>query len=190
TNDNGLRDAGEAKLGETTAAADGTWSITVPLTQGAVNNFVATQRPTAASSDLGTGTNVPAITESPVTAPTLVSTVGANVAPSAVGTLSPNDTITITFSEAVADTGANSLTVLDIDGTTATLTCGSNVTCVLSADGLTLTVTITNVLVTSGGTTGGINTQADITSITGYTAVDDGAAINVAGSGGGRTFTF
>ena len=191
TNDNGIRDAGEPAVGTTTASTtDGTFSITVPLTQNSVNNFVATQKATAATSDIGTGTNVPAITEGPSSAPTLLTTVGANVAPSAVGTLSPNDTITITFSEAVADTGANSLTVLDIDGTTATLTCGSNVTCVLSADGLTLTVTITNVLVTSGGTTGGINTQADITSITGYTAVDDGAAINVAGSGGGATFTF
>jgi len=173
----------------TIVAADGTWSATVNLTQNAANNFLAAQRSTPTGTD-GALVDVPTITEGASSAPTLLSTVGANVAPSAVGTLSPNDTITITFSEAVADTGANSLTVLDVDGTTATLTCGSNVTCVLSADGLTLTVTITNVLVTSGGTTGGINTQADITSITGYTAVDDGAAINVAGSGGGRTFTF
>jgi len=173
----------------TIVAADGTWSATVNLTQGAPNDFLAAQRPTPTGTD-GALVDVPTITEGASSDPTLVLTVGANGAPSAVGTLSPTDTITITFSEAVTGVGSgDTIGLVDVDGTTATITCGNNATCTIDATNTILTVSIQTVLITSGGTVGGINNQADITSISGITALDDGRPINVAGSGAGRTFS-
>jgi hypothetical protein len=191
-NDNGLKEAAESKLGETTAAADGTWTIVVPLTQdpdgiggaAAVNNFVATQRSAPAASDTGTGTDVPAITESTggVTFVTTDSTTDAG----APGFLDPGDVITITFSGDVTGVGSgDTLGVADPDGSTATITCGAagNADCAEPAAGV-VTITITNVLTTSGGN-GGIAGSGTITSISGFTAAD-GAAISMSGD---RTFT-
>jgi hypothetical protein len=191
-NNNDLKEAAESKVGETTAAADGTWTIVVPLTQDpdgiggavAVNNFVATQRSAPAVSDTGTGVGVPPITESAVGVNFTSTTLTTSVAPG--GTLNPGDVITVVFSGDITGVGdGDTLSLLDVDGTTATLTCGGggNVSCSESPAG-TLVVTVNNVVAGSGGTTGGINTQATITAVSGFTAAD-GGAISLSGD---RTF--
>jgi hypothetical protein len=191
---NGVRDAGESKVGETTAAADGTWTVVVPLTQDpdgiggavAVNDFVATQRSNPVLSDVTvppSGIQVPIITES-TGGVTFTTTSSANGG--AAGVLDPGDTITIVFSGDITGVSdGDTLTVADPDGSTGTITCGGagNATCAEGPPG-TLTLTITNVIVTSGGT-GGITGSGTFTSVSGFTAAD-GGAISMTGD---RTFT-
>ncbi len=130
--------------------------------------------------------NVPTITEGASAGATFTSSVGANFAPSVVGQLSPNDTITITFSEPLAGVdGSDTITVIDSDGSTATITRGLNSTWAVASNVLTMTVTA--VLPSAGGTTGGIQTPATITAVGGFTD-DDGEAINVTSNAAGRTF--
>jgi hypothetical protein len=184
-NNNNTLDAGEPLVGTATAGVDGTWSVAgVPLTAGAGNNFIVTQREDPADAD-GPYVDVPTVTQGAVAGVTLAA-VGNNVG--VAGILSPSDTITITFSGAVTGVGSgDSITIADVDGSFAVLTCGTNVTCVMSVGDTVLTVTITNVLITTGNTDG-IETQATIQSVTGFTSAN-GEAVNVAGSGAGRTFT-
>jgi hypothetical protein len=93
--DDEVIDAGEGKVGESTIAADGTWTVVVPLSQNTINHFVANQRPAAADPN-GTPVNVPSISESTATAAIITSTTSANGGVATV--LDVGDTITINFS--------------------------------------------------------------------------------------------
>jgi hypothetical protein len=181
----GVIDAGvDIKQAEVTVAADGTWSATVNLTAGMANNFTANQRALSGDAN-GTPVDVPTITQGAVAGVTITGTVGNNVG--VAGLLSPSDTVVITFSGAV--TGVNNgdtITVLDADGSTAVLICGTNVTCAMSVGDTVLTLTVTAILVTTGNPDG-IETQATIQSVTGFTSLN-GTPVNVTGSGAGRTF--
>jgi hypothetical protein len=178
-------DAGtDFKQAEVTVAADGTWSATVNLTAGVANNFTANQRAVAGDPN-GTPVDVPTITQGAVAGVTITGTVANNVG--VAGLLSPSDTIAITFSGAVTGVGnGDTITVLDADGSTAVLICGTNVTCVMSAGDTVLTLTVTAILVTTGNPDG-IETQATIQAVTGFTSLN-GTPVNVTGSGAGRTF--
>jgi hypothetical protein len=185
--DDGVKTAGESKLGETTAAADGTWTIVVPLTQGAVNDFVATQRSAPAASDTGTGVQVPLITESAAAAPLITATNGTNGGVAAI--LDAGDTLVIDFNETMqTPTATDVVTLLDSGGTRVTLTCGSNGTTCALTDSDTITVTAGTPTVVTVGDNGLLNWTAggtQIESMSGYTGTD-GNAVNVTGSGAGR----
>jgi hypothetical protein len=177
----------DAKVGEGTVAADGTWSINVPLQTGVDNNFTANQR--AASGDPnGTPVDVPTITQTSGAGVTLNSTTSAG-AP-ADGILAPSDTIVIVFSAGITGVGSgDTIAVVDPDGTTATITNGTNATFTVGTTVVandTLTVLITAVLPVSGGS-GGIDDVATITAVGGFTGAN-GVAVNVAGSAD-RTFS-
>jgi hypothetical protein len=182
TVNDGVKTAGESKLGETTAAADGTWTIVVPLSQDSVNDFVATQRSNPALSDTGTGIQVPLITEGGgVNFTSTTSAAGGG----STTFLDPGDTITVVFSGDVTGVGAgDTWTIVDPDGSTATITCGGsgNADCVEGPAG-TVTITITAVLTTSGGSAG-IAGSGTITAVSGFTSAT-GAAIVLTGD---RTF--
>jgi hypothetical protein len=186
TNNDGL--AIEAVLGTDTVAADGTWAVTVPLLQNNANDFVAWQK-------VGTGTptlaNVPTITEGAPAAAKLLSSTGANVAPSAAGTLGPNDTITIVFNEAITGVGAgDTVTIIDQDGSTAVLTNGDNATFAYATTTITndtLVITVDTFVFATGGTVTGIQPAAQVQAVSGFNGLD-GLDINVAGSGSGRVF--
>ncbi len=104
------------------------------------------------------------------------------------GLLDTGDMILIYFSEDVVVAPGATIQLLDPDGTTATITCGVEATCASGpADQLLITITVA--LPTSGGTTPGIENQAEITAVGGITASDNGAAVNTADSSVfGRTF--
>jgi hypothetical protein len=176
----GLRTAGEPKVGETTAAADGTWTIVVPLTQNAVNDFVATQRSAPAAADLGTGVQVPLITEGANTAALVAASAGTNGG--GVGSLDVGDTVTVDFSEAVnAPAAGNGIDAQDGGGDTVRLTCGTNATCTLvDADTIRWTVTAAPTIVVAGDNSV-LNAPGVIQALPGITGTD-GLAINVAGS--------
>lgn len=181
----GALDPGENVIATGTADADGNWTVSAPLAQGVANEFLASQIPSGSVTESAV-VDVPTITEGASAGATFTSSVGANVAPSVAGTLSPNDTITITFSENLSGVGSgDTITVLDIDNSTGTITNGTNAT--FAVAGNVLTVTITGVVPTVGGT-GGIQTQATVTAVGGFTD-DDGEAINVTSNAAGRTFT-
>jgi hypothetical protein len=176
----GLRTAGEPKVGETTAAADGTWTIVVPLTQNAVNDFVATQRSAPAAADLGTGVQVPLITEGANTAALVTASAGTNGG--GVGSLDVGDTVTVDFSENVnAPAAGNGIDAQDGGGDTVRLTCGTNATCTLvDADTIRWTVTAAPTIVVAGDNSV-LNAPGVIQALPGITGTD-GLAINVAGS--------
>ena len=183
---NDANTTGESKVAEGTISPSGSWSLSVPLQQNAANDFVATQRKTAATAVPGPGTDVPTITEgAPVAAKLTKSVFGA----SAPAGLSTGDTITLTFNEKIAGVGSgDSLGIVDQDGSIATIVLGTDTTFALSVGDTVLTLTIVNAPFATGGTTAGILGATQITSITGFQG-DDGLAINLAGSGGGRVFT-
>jgi hypothetical protein len=184
-NGNGVFDAGDNIVATGTADADGAYTVVTPLAQGVVNHFVATQVPVGGVDSGAPGTDVQPITEGASAGATFTSSVGANGA----GTpdlLDPGDTITITFNENLAGVGSgDTITVLDTDGTSATITNGTNATFAVAAN--VLTVTINAVLPVAGGS-GGVGDPATITAVGGFTD-DDGEAINVTSNPGGRTFT-
>jgi hypothetical protein len=184
-NDDGNVDAGEGIVATAVADADGNWTVVTPLQQGVVNNFSAVQVPVGGVATAGI--DVPAITEGASVGATLTSTVAAEGgAATDPGLLGPGDTLTITFSENIANVSAtDTVTVADTDGTTAVLTLGPDVSFGVAANVLTLTI---NVAVPGTGGTGGIAGASNVTAITGFTD-DDGETINVAGSGAGRSFT-
>jgi hypothetical protein len=177
---------GEGIVASTTASVDGAYSVAVNLTQNAVNNFFVTQVPVGGVESAAV--NVPTITEATSAAATIVSTTATNNG--VAGILDPGDEIVITFSKAVIGVGTgDSVTVIDGDGSTATLTFGPNVTATLGGGGTVLTLTINAVVVSSGGTIGGIQSPTTITGVSGFTG-NDGLPVNVAGSpGAARTFT-
>jgi hypothetical protein len=184
------RDAADGIVATGTVDADGNWTVATPLAQGVVNHFLASQVPVGGSE--GASVDVLPITEGASAGATLLSTVGAEtVNPPLEAGLGPSDTITITFSEGVSGVSSgDTIGLVDSDGTTATLTLGADVSFALSTTTVTndtLTLTINVAVPGSGGTTGGIDGSTNITSIAGFTD-DDGEAINVAGSGAGRTF--
>ena len=185
-NDGDAVDAGEGTVASGTATADGAYAVTVSLTQGAANDFVAHQTPSGGVE--GAAVDVPTITEganvaAKISSTTLTTDSGVS------NTLDPSDVITIVFSEKVVGVGnGDSISLIDGDGSTATLVFNGDVTESLSGDGLTLTLTINTLVFTQGGTTFGIQTSAQITAVSGFQG-DDGLAIDVLGSGGGRVFT-
>ena len=182
--DDGVRDTGEAKLAEGTNAG-GSWALTVPLQQNAVNDFVVTQRKTSGTDDVGTGVGVPAITEGAPAAAKLTSSV---FTPVGAAGLSVGDVITLTFDEKIAGVGSgDSLDIKDQDASTATIVLGTDTTFALSAGDTVLTLTIVNPPFATGGTTAGILGPTQITAINGFQG-DDGLAIDLTGSGGGRVF--
>ena len=179
----GALDAGEPLVASGTAAADGAWSLPVPLTSGVANDFIVTQRSTPAGTD-GPYTNVPTITQTSGAGVTFTST-DLTTSAGAAAFLDPGDVITIVFSGDVTGVGSgDTFTVVDPDGSSATITCGAagNADCAEPAAG-TVTVTITNVLVTAGGTAG-IAGSGTITAVTGFTGTN-GVAPQMVGD---RTF--
>jgi hypothetical protein len=189
TNDNAIRDAGEPKVAEGTAAADGTWSLSVPLIQNDTNEFVATQRSAPAADDLGTGVDVPTITEGANTAAQVASSAGANGGAGAV--LDVGDTVTVNFTESVnAPAAGNAVDILETTGggTSARLSCGTNATCTLvDADTISFLVTGAPTILVAGDNSA-VNTAGVIQALPGITGTD-GLAINVAGSpAGAKTF--
>jgi hypothetical protein len=178
----------DIKLAEGTIAGDGTWSLTVPLVQGAANNFVATQRITAATAQPTPGTDVPTITEGAPVAAKLTSSV---FAASGSAGLSNGDTITLTFNEKIAGVGSgDSLTIVDQDGSTATIVIGTDTTFVFTdaPANKVLQLVIVNAPFATGGTTAGILGPTQITAINGFQGAD-GLAIDLPASGAGRVFT-
>jgi hypothetical protein len=170
-NNNNLKDAGEAKLGETTAAADGTWTVVVPLIQNTVNTLVATQRPTPATSDTGTGTEVPDITETATAAATLENPVG-NTNGGLSTILDGGDTLTLDFNEPMnSDFAGDSLQVTD--GTdTVTLTNGGNASFAVGGDSSIIVVTVTGILPVT------VNGNASVQNLNGFFGTD-GLAVNI-----------
>jgi hypothetical protein len=132
--------------------------------------------------------NVPTITEGASAGATFESsavTVDGGVA----NTLDPGDTLVLNFSENLAGVGgSDTISVVDTDGHTATITRGTNSTWTVSAgdDGAAdlLTIVIDGVLPVVGGP---INNTATVTAVGGFTD-DDGEAINVTSNPAGRTF--
>jgi hypothetical protein len=181
-------DATDTVLGTDTVAADGTWSVLVPLVQNTANNFTAYQKIGTASP---TYADVPTITEGAPAAAKLLSSTGANVAPSAAGTLGPNDTITIVFNEAITGVGAgDTVTIIDQDGSTAVLTNGDNASFAYATTTITndtLVITVDTFVFATGGTVTGIQPAAQVQAVSGFNGLD-GLDINVAGSGSGRVF--
>jgi hypothetical protein len=170
-NNNAVRDAGEAKLAEGTAAGDGTWSLNVPLVQEFVNNLVATQRSAPAADDLGTGTDVPPITETAAAAATLAAPITYTNGGIA-GVLDGGDVLTLDFNETLqAPTGGDTMQVTD--GTdTVTLTNGGNATFAFGGDNSIILVTINGPL----GVT--INGASAAQNLSGWVGTD-GLAINI-----------
>jgi hypothetical protein len=177
-NNNNTLDAGEPLVGTATAGVDGTWSVAgVPLTAGAANNFIVTQREDPADAD-GPYVDVPTVTQGTATGATFTTTTAANGG-GAAGILDPGDVITVTFSEAISDFGTgDTFTIQDPDLSTAVLTCGGNVTCTMV--GNVVTITVQNIVVTSGGTAG-ISGSFTITAVSGFTTTSNGAAPALSG---------
>lgn len=186
-NGDGNFDAGEGVVATGTADADGAWTVTTPLQQGVVNNFVAHQVVVGTvTDDPAAGVDVGPITEGASAGATFTSSTGGNGG--TLGVLDPGDTIVIVFSEPISGlSNGDTITVQDSDGSVGTLTRGTNATMTLNATGETMTVTVTAVVSAPGGTTGGIQPTATITAVSGFTD-DDGEAINVTANGAGRTF--
>ena len=178
---------GETKLAEGTIAGDGTWSLTVPLVQGAANNFVATQRKTAATAQPAAGTDVPTITEGPPAAAKIAASTWVD--PGVLDGLNVGDVLTLNFTEAVkAPNSGDLIELVDSDGTRVSLTCGAQVTCVATdSDTITATVILFPVIVTTGSTAG-LASPAQIDKLTGFEGTD-GLAVNVSGSGATRLLT-
>jgi hypothetical protein len=179
----GALDPGEGIVATGTANEDGAWTVSTPLAQGVANEFLASQVPSGSVTESAV-VDVPTITEGASAGATFTSSVGANGGTG--GTLDPGDTIVITFSENLFGVGSgDTLTVLDLDNSTGTITNGTNAT--FAVAGNVLTVTITAVVPTVGGS-GGIQGTATITAVGGFTD-DDNEAINVVSNPAGRTFT-
>ena len=170
-----------------TADVDGNWTVVTPLVQDAANEFLASQIPSGSSTE-SASVDVPTITESASAGATITATTETNGGGAGgLGVLDPGDVLTITFSEAIAGlSNGDTITVVDVDGSTGTLIRGTNSTMTLDATGTIMTVTVTTVVSTSGGTTGGIQAPATITAVGGFTD-DDGEAINVTANGAART---
>jgi hypothetical protein len=184
-NDNDAADPGEGTVATATADENGNWTVVVPLLTGTANNFVVTQDPAGAAVE-SAPVDVFTITQGASAGATLTASAGTNGG--TLGILDPVDTISITFSEPVLGISSGDvITVLDSDGTTGTLTIGTNALLVSGEGTATIVVRVTGAVVVSGGT-GGVNPTASIQTITGFTD-DDGQAINVLGSGAGRSFS-
>jgi hypothetical protein len=183
-NGDGIQDAGDNIIASATVDPDGNWTVTVPLVQNAANEFLATQTVSAVES---AALNVATINEAASAGATFTTT--TLFVTNANTILDPGDTIRIDFSENLAGVdGSDTITVVDVDGSTATITRGVNSTWTVQAPGDILDIAITAVLPASGGTTGGINNTATVTAVGGFTD-DDGEAINVTSNPAGRTFT-
>jgi hypothetical protein len=176
---------GQSVVATTTVSEDGAYSVSVNLLQNAANNFFVEQVVGGVIDPAGE-VNVPTINESVNAAATVASTVGANGG--TAGVLDPGDSVVITFSENITGVGSgDTISIVDTDGSTATLTLGPNVGFTVAANSITLDIDA--VVTASGGTTGGIQTPATITAVSGFTGAD-GLTINVAGSpGANRTFS-
>jgi hypothetical protein len=166
-----------------TVDADGNWTVTVPLAQGVANEFLASQVPVGSTEQASV--DVPTINESASAGATfdgiLVLVTNGNTI------LDPGDTIQLNFSENIAGVdGSDTITVVDVDGSSAVITRGLNSTWTVAGD--LLTIAINAVLPASGGTTGGINNTATVTAVGGFTD-DDGEAINVTANPANRTFS-
>lgn len=177
-------EVGEVILSTGTASEDGSYSIAVNLQQNAVNAMFVKQIPVGGV--LSAAVDVPTVTESVNAAAQIASAVGANGG--AANVLDPGDTIVITFTENITGVGSgDTITIVDTDGSTATLVLGPNVGFVVAANSITLSIDA--VVNASGGTTGGIQTPATITAVSGFTGTDT-LPINVAGTpGANRTFS-
>lgn len=190
--DDDYQPATDPLLTSGTIGDDGTYTLTVPLLQNVANNFVVVQRVTGASTS-----SAPAVavrdtegeivitdaTPAPAAAPTITAAAAVQAAPGAAGQLAPADVITLTFSELLTAPGAgDAITVQDADGTIATVTCGTEATCAVGAGNtITLTLNVFPTVTTTGGTAG-VSNPAQINIITGFTAADDAAPVNLADS--------
>jgi len=183
-NDGDAADFGEGVVATGTADADGIWTVNTPLTQNFANNFVVTQIPVGGAESAAV--NVPTITEAPSGAAVILQAAATDGA--TAGKLVPSDTVALTFSKPLSGvSNGDTIGITDVDGSTATLTLGPDVTWALDGTGTVLTLTINTVVFSSGGGTAGIDSPAQVTSISGFVG-NDGLAINVAGSGSGRVF--
>ena len=81
------------------------------------------------------------------------------------------DAFTVTFSERMNGNVFGLISIVDQDGTTATISCGSNASCTWNIAVTTLTVTLTQPLANSGGTTPGLQLPATISALIGLTDV-------------------
>jgi hypothetical protein len=169
-NDVGNDGTTDGLAGSTTAAADGTWTVLVNLSQNQANDFLAAQRPTPGGVD-GPLVDVPTITESAAAAANLVSVVNANGG--LAGFVDSGDTLTFDFNENLdGNYSGDSFQVTD--GTdTATVTNGVNASFATGADASIVVVTINNPLsATINGATGSVQ------NLGGWVG-SDGLAINV-----------
>ena len=181
----GAFQAGENVVASGTADADGAWTVTTPLQQNTSNEFLATQQPVGGLEDTVGAFDVPTITDATSAGATI--TASAAVGAPADDVLNAFDVLNITFSENLSGVGSgDTITVTDADGTTGTITIGTNATLNASAANV-INLTINAAIPVAGGS-GGIGDPATISAVTGFTD-DDAEAINVAGSGAGRTFT-
>jgi hypothetical protein len=176
---------GENTVATGTADADGAWTVVTPLVQNAANEFLATQQPVGGLEDTAGAFDVATITDSTSAGATITSTTVTVTNNDDI--LNLGDQLTIDFSENLSGVGSGDIiTVLDADGTTGTITLGTNASFVVGPADV-LVVTITAAVPVAGGS-GGVGDPASIQTISGFTD-DDGEAINVLGSGAGRSFT-
>ncbi len=176
--------AGETVLGTGTVASDGSWSVTVPLTQDSPNDFLATQKPTDGTESAPV--DVPTITEGPPAAAKIAPSLWTDATPDG---LNIGDVLVLNFTEDVkAPTTGDLIELVDGDGTRVSLTCSSQVTCVATdSDTITATVVLFPVIITVGSTAG-LSSPAQIDLLTGFVGTD-GLAVNVSGSGVNRQLT-
>jgi hypothetical protein len=187
--DNGTTiNAPDAKVGEGTVAADGTWAISVPISQNSANNFTANQRVLSTDGN-GTPIDVPTITESAATAAIILTTTSSNGG--VVASLDTGDTIIVNFNEDVTAPNAGDFVEVSETGgggTAVRLTCGTNATCALDdADSISLLVTGPPTIVNVGDN-GVVNTTGIITLLSGFVGVDT-QAIGATSPAANRTFT-
>jgi len=116
------------------------------------------------------------------TPPTMIDARLTNNAGPSSDFVEAGDAFSVTFSEKM-NAAANTISIQDQDGTTATITCGTNATCSWNTTTTTtvLTVTMTSALVPNSGTTPGMQIPFNITAFTGVTDTS-GNPPNVLGS--------
>jgi len=133
---------------------------------------------TAASTAVGTATTAPT-PKSIASSITQGSNVGNNV-----NALDNGDTFAVQFDRPVTVAATTSLTLVDKDGTTATVTCGTNATCTGSGTSVLNVALTSNLTPSTLGTDGVITTSTNPVAVLSETGVTNAVgAWNLPGSG-------
>jgi len=158
----------DPKVAEATIAADGTWSLAVPLAVNAASKFYIAQRETAGTTVPTAGAKVVNINQG-TAGEFKITTAGATLAGA---TLTIGDTIDLVFSKDVYEIkSGTTLKITDSDGTVAKLIVGTNVSAALTAPGdytgWTLTLDNGFPIVEAAGSAAGISSPSILLEVTG-----------------------